>query len=145
MSKSACPGLRALLWLTAAYHLVAGLAATVAQQYAVQLGAFMYGIDVTLTAQMELVVRYLGVFGITVGVLAAFAALDPVGNRKIIYGLVVYFLVRAIDRIVFYKAMQEFHVGPVPAWARIIIILAFAMAFVVLARRQGADEERRQS
>jgi hypothetical protein len=140
MAESPRRVLRVLLWMTAGYHVAAGVAATVAQPYAIRLGAFLYGIGITLTPEMELVVRYLGVFGITLGVLAALAALDPVGNRKIIWGLIVYFAIRALDRIVFYGAMQEFHEGPVPAWARIVVILAFAVAFLVLLPRCGGEE-----
>ena len=141
MSKASHTTLRVLLWLTAAYHAVAGIAATVAQEQALNLGSFLFGMTVTLTPETALLVRYLGVFGITLGVLAACAALDPVWNRKIVSGLVVYFAVRAIDRIVFYKDMQPFHVGLAPQWLRIIVIVAFACAFVVLGRTlKSADE-----
>jgi hypothetical protein len=134
MKNGSHAAIRVLLWLTAAYHLVAGVAATIAQEQAVALGAFLFGMSITLTPEASLLVRYLGVFGITLGVLAACAALDPVGNRKIVLGLIVYFLVRAGDRIVFYAAMQPFQVGLMPAWGRIIVILGFAAAFIVLGR-----------
>ena len=91
---------------------------------------------------MALVVRYLGVFGITLAVLAFFAAMDPAKNKKIIYGVAVYFFIRAFDRIVFYQAMQPFHVGLMPAWGRIIVILAFGVGFILLSRGlKGAKKE----
>lgn len=135
MQNASHLAIRILLWLTAVYHLVAGVAATIAQEKAVALGAFLFGMSITLTPETALLVRYLGVFGITLGVLAALAACDPVKNRCIVTGMAVYFLVRAFDRVVFYKGMQPFHVGYMPAWGRIIVILAFATAFIVLGRK----------
>ena len=140
MKSSSHTTIRVLLWLTAGYHFVAGVAATIAQEQALVMGSFLFGMSMTLTPEVALLVRYLGVFGITLAVLAACAALDPVRNRKIVLGIVVYFLVRAFDRIVFYKSMHPFHVGVMPAWGRIIVILAFAVAFIVLSRRlKSAD------
>lgn len=140
MSRGSHTAIRTLLWLTAGYHFVAGVAATFAQERALALGAFLFGMSVTPTPEVALLVRYLGVFGITLAVLAAFAALDPVKNRKIVVGVIVYFLVRAFDRVVFYRAMQEFHVGLLPAWGRVIVILAFAVAFIVLSRKLKSAE-----
>jgi len=118
--------LKCFLWLISVYHLVAGIAATLSQQLAINIGSLLFGVRLTLTPQAQLLIRYLGVFGITFGVLMAFAAIDPEKNKKIIYGGIVYFLVRALDRIVFWKLMEEFSVGFFPNWGRIIIILIMA-------------------
>ena len=86
MNRDSHTAIRILLWLTAAYHFVAGIAATFAQERALTLGSFLFGMSITLTPEVSLLVRYLGVFGITLAVLAAYAALDPVANRKIVVG-----------------------------------------------------------
>jgi hypothetical protein len=117
---------RVILWVIAVYHLAAGLVATFAKEQTTTLASLMFGIALTMDGQTELLVRYLGAFGIAFGVLAALAALDPVRNKAFIYGAVVYFFVRAFDRIVFAELLAQHHVGPAPNWWRIVVIVAFA-------------------
>lgn len=139
MSTSHLP-LRVILWVIALYHLAAGVAAVLFQDAAVKLGAVMFGIAITLTPESELLVRYLGAFGLSFGVLAVLAALAPQKSRAILYGFVVYFLVRAFSRIGFWELLNEHTVGPAPNWARIIVILVFAASLLVLMpRERGAD------
>jgi hypothetical protein len=126
--------LRLVLGLMSAYHIVAGVAATFAQEAAVRIGGFLFGVQIALNPQTEVIVRYLGAFGITVGVLAALAALDPARNKAIVWGLIVYCLVRVFDRIMFWSLLQQFHVGPLPAWMRIAGILVFASALFFFSR-----------
>ena len=117
---------RIVLWLIAGYHLVAGVVATFFKEAAITLGGLLFGVAITMDGQTELLVRYLGAFGIAFGVLAALAALDPVRNKAIIYGAVVYFVVRAFDRIAFTSLLAQYHVGLAPNWWRIVVIVAFA-------------------
>jgi len=67
------------------YHIVAGFAVCFLQELGVKLGSFLFGVQITLTQQAQILVRYLGAFGITFAALMAFAAIDPKKNRKIIY------------------------------------------------------------
>ena len=132
---------RILLWVICAYHIVAGIAATLFKDLAVRIGSFLFGVGITMTPQAELLVRYLGALAISFGLMAGFAAIDPERNRKIIYGAVVYFLVRAFDRIAFWKLLDEHTVGPVPNWFRIIAILAFGIALLVFMPKNPAAKE----
>lgn len=119
------------------YHVVAGVAATFFKEEAVKLGSVLFGVSITMTPQAELLVRYLGAFGISFGLMTAFAALDPVRNTKIIYGAVVYFLIRAFDRIVFWHLLQEHSAGPVPNWFRIVMILVMGLGLFIFMPRTG--------
>ncbi len=138
MNQTRYLSVRLLLWLIAAYHLVAGVAATFFKDAAVQVGSLLFGVGITMDGQTELLVRYLGAFGITLAVLAALAALDPVKNRAIIVGAVVYFLARAFDRVMFAALLEQHRAGPVPNWFRIVVILAFAVALLWLMPRRPA-------
>lgn len=126
---------RILLWMIAVYHFIAGIAAVFFQEAAAPIADLFFGVSITLTPQTELLVRYLGAFGLSFGVLATLAALAPEKNRAIIYGFVVYFVVRAFTRVVFWRLLEEHAVGPVPNWLRIIVILLMAATLLVSAPR----------
>jgi hypothetical protein len=138
MNQRAYLPVRVLLWLIAVYHIVAGIVATFFKEAAVKLGGLMFGVGITMDGQTELLVRYLGAFGLAFGVLAALAALDPVRNRAFIYGAVVYFAVRAFDRIAFASLLAQHHVGPAPNWWRIVVIVAFAALLLWFMPREKA-------
>ena len=135
---------RVFLWTICIYHVVAGVAATFFKEAAVKLGSVLFGVSITMTPQTELLVRYLGAFGISFGLMTAFAALDPVRNTKIIYGAVVYFLVRAFDRIVFWDLLQEHSAGPVPDWFRIVMILVMGLGLLIFMPRTDKTQLREQ-
>ena len=127
---------RVVCWVVAGYHLVAGVAATVSGQWAVKTGEWLFGVRVEMNGQAELLVRYLGAFAISFGVLMAFAALNPVRNVRIIHGAVVYFVVRAFDRIVFAGLLDEHTVGAMPNYGRLAVIVLFAMALLWFMPRE---------
>ena len=136
---------RILLWVICVYHIGAGIAATFFKDLAEKVGGFLFGVSITMDPQAELLVRYLGAFGISFGVMTALAAIDPEKNTKIIYGAIVYFLVRAFDRVAFWSLLQEHHVGPVPAWCRIVAILAFAIGlFIFMPKTDSGQATTRQ-
>jgi hypothetical protein len=128
-------GLRALLLLVAVYHVVAGIAATFCQESAVTLGSLLFGVAIELDPQTSLLVRYLGAFALAFAVMAAIAALDPERNKTFILGAVVYFVVRAFDRVVFADLLAQHSVGPAPNWVRILVILLFAGGLLALLPR----------
>ena len=136
MKKTADILLKINLWIIFAYHITAGLAACFSQQLAVKIGSLLFGVQITLTEQAQILVRYLGTFGITFAVLMAFAAIDPVKNKKIIYGGIVYFCIRALHRILFWKLYVEFSTGPADPWIRLALIGWFAVVLMVLVPRK---------
>ena len=138
MNRSRHTTVKVLLWVISVYHMAAGIAATFFKDRAVALGSHLFGVAISMDGQTELLVRYLGAFGIAFGVLAAWAALDPAKNRPIIIGLVVYFAVRAFDRVMFASLLEAFHVGPAPNWLRIVVILAFAVSLLCFMPRRDS-------
>ncbi|MFA5335383.1 MAG: hypothetical protein WC324_00520 [Candidatus Omnitrophota bacterium] len=132
MEKKPYVFLKVLLWLVALYHIAGGIAATFSQQFALQLGYMLFGVNISITPETQVLVRYLGAFAVTFGLLMVFAALDPAKNRKIVYGGIAYFLIRAFDRVVFWKVISECSAGPLPNWGRIALILFFGIALFVL-------------
>ncbi len=131
--------LRIILAVVALYHIAAGIAATFFKEAAAQVGSYLFGVSIVMDSQAELLVRYLGAFGIAFGIMAALAALAPERNKTFIYGAIVYFLVRAFDRIAFAGLLAQHAVGGVPNWWRIIVILLFAGSLLWLLPRQPKE------
>jgi hypothetical protein len=127
---------RVVCWVVAGYHLLAGVAATLFGESAVTIGSLLYGVGIVMDGQTELLVRYLGAFAISFGVLMVFAALDPVRNVRIIHGAVVYFVVRAFDRVAFAGLLDEHTSGPMPNYGRLAMIVLFAMALLWFMPRE---------
>ncbi len=132
--------LRVLLCFIAVYHLVAGVAATFFQDAAPGVGSLLFGVKITMDPQTSLLVRYLGAFGIAFGVMASLAALAPERHKGFMYGAVVYFMVRAFDRVAFADLLANYTVGPMPNWGRIIVILLFAAGLLVFLPRQTSQQ-----
>lgn len=140
MSKGRYLPVQAILWVIAAYHGLVGIAATFFVSHTTTLAGMMFGVEVTMNSQTELLVRYLGAFAIAFGIMAAMAAIDPARNKTFIYGAVVYFFVRACDRVLFASLFAEHQVGGVPNWWRIVVIVAFAASLLwLMPRREKAS------
>lgn len=93
--------LRIVLGGVAGAQVILGLAGFFSGKPAVKVAAIVYGAKVVLTPQLEYVIRMLGAFMIAIGVMAAFACIDPKRNKKIIDGLIILFTIRVIQRILF--------------------------------------------
>jgi hypothetical protein len=69
--------------------------------------ASYYGATVDWTPEFVYFVKPLGAFMFVLGVLAVVAARDPVGNRWVVYGFVVLFTIRGLQRIVFQEEIAN--------------------------------------
>lgn len=130
-SKSLAP-IRFFCWLISIYHVVEGVIATISGEMAAKIAAYGYGLSLArltpVTPQLIVFFRFIGAFAITFGVLMGFAAKNPVKNKAIIYGGIVFFAVRAFDRIVFANVLREaFDVST----GRNLISLAFVIIMLL--------------
>lgn len=123
------PGLlKVVLGVVCLSHLTLGAAGFLAGRNAVtEAVASAYGATLTMTPQLQHVLRMLGAFMIAVGVMSAFALLNPARNRAIINGLAVLLLLRVAQRIVFAQEIQEvFSISSARLWGQTVFFLALA-------------------
>ena len=88
------------LWGACAFHVIVGLGLNVSPAFP-QVMANAYGATVDFTPAFLYIVKPVGAFMLAIGVMAGFAARDPLGNQAVIYGLIVLFVMRALQRFVF--------------------------------------------
>jgi hypothetical protein len=131
--------LKAVLVLVCAAHLILGIIGYFAPPEPVaNVIASLYGATLTITPQLQHMIRILGAFMVAIGILAAFALQDPQKNRSIIYGIAVLLILRVSQRLVFAQEIHEhFQVSYGKLWIQSIFFLALAIALLWLRPRQA--------
>lgn len=98
--------LQILLWMVCAFHVAIGAGLNVSPAFP-QFMAGQYGAEVNFTPALLYLLKPLGAFMLAVGFMAGVAARNPLGNRAIIYGLVLLFTLRGLQRIVFQEEIAS--------------------------------------
>jgi len=92
--------LQILLWGICAFNVIVGLGLNLSPDFP-QMVAGFYGAQVEWTPAFMYIIKPLGVFMITVGLLAGVAAKAPLQHAPIVYAIALLFLMRGIQRFVF--------------------------------------------
>jgi hypothetical protein len=135
--------LKLLLWIVAAMHLVVGAGFNLAPGFPRYM-ADVYGAEVHWTSEFSYILRPLGAFMVTLGLLAIAAAMEPQRHRVIIYGFVFLFLSRALQRIVWAHDVQTaFGISAERNVANMVFFTFIALSLLVLdlvVHRRAARE-----
>ena len=94
------------LYLMAVFHLIVGAGLTLSPAFQ-QFAVHVYGCHFDWTVKDVYLVRVLGAFAFTFGVMAIAAARDPIRNRAIILGFIVLFIVRDVSRHVYFSELSQ--------------------------------------
>ncbi len=127
--------LKVLLAMAALFHLIVGLLATIVPpgDFADTIISASYGASIEITPITHHVIRILGAFMIFVGVMAVFAFLGPQRNRSVIYALMLLFIVRVLQRIIFAEEIKEhFDISNARLISQSIFFVALAVALFFL-------------
>ncbi len=131
------PGLRLLqVYLVGicASHVLIGLGVNLSQPF-IERTADLYGARADLTPQFLAILHPLGAFMIVLGLLAAVAASDPLRYRPIVYGFVLLFVIRTLQRVVFQQDIERaFHIDPTRNLLTGGFFLAMAFTLAALQR-----------
>lgn len=92
--------LQILLWGICAFNVIIGLGLNLSPDFP-QVVASYYGAEVEWTPTFMYIIKPLGAFMITVGLLAGIAARDPLQHVGIVYAVALLFLMRGLQRFVF--------------------------------------------
>ena len=130
--------LQALLCFVCAAHVVIGVGVNLAPGFP-PLMAGIYGATVDWTPQFTYILKPLGAFMLTVGLLAGIAATDPVRHSAVVYAIAVLFVIRSAQRMVFAdETLRAFGITLARDVAVSCFFLALAAALLVLGRRVAA-------
>jgi hypothetical protein len=91
--------LKLLMWGVCAFHVIVGVGLNLFPEFP-KLMAEYYGATVDWTPDFLYIIKPLGAFMLVMGVLAGVAATDPLKNAPIVYGFILLFVLRTLQRLV---------------------------------------------
>lgn len=99
MNPKALQALKLFMWGVCAFHVVVGIGLNVSPAFPQAMAGY-YGATVNWTPDFLYIIKPLGAFMLVMGVLAAVAATDPLRNVPIIYGFILLFVLRTLQRMI---------------------------------------------
>jgi len=123
-----------------AFHILVGLSLNVDLGLKEWVGGTLYNAQVDWSdGQFAYIMKPLGAFMIALGVMAAMAARDPLGNRPIILGFAVLFTMRGLQRLFFMNEIESvFAIPSSRSLLQMVVMLSLALALVLLLRAASA-------
>jgi len=128
-----------------AFHVLVGLSLNVDIGLREWVGSSLYNAQVDWSdGQFAYIMKPLGAFMIALGVMAAMAARDPLGNRPIIIGFAVLFTMRGLQRLLFMDEIERvFAIPSSRSLMQMVVMLSLAVVLVVLLRAASAGSSSR--
>lgn len=134
MRQTAIGLLQAFLWLICAFHVIVGVGINWSPEFARQMAQY-YGARVEWTPQFVYMLKPLGAFMFILGALAAAAARDPLRYPVIVYGFVMLFTIRALQRLVHQREIFEaFAIAPGRNLGAMVLFFVMAASLFTLYR-----------
>jgi hypothetical protein len=128
-----------------AFHVLVGLSLNVDLGFREWVGGTLYNAQVDWTdGQFAYIMKPLGAFMIALGLMAAMAAMNPLGNRAIILGFVVLFTMRGLQRLLYMREIES--VFAIPAnrsLIQMVVMLSLAVALFLLWRSASGTGSQR--
>jgi hypothetical protein len=125
--------LRVFLALICAFHVIVGLGLNVWPEFPKLMAGYYGAADFEWSPQFVYILRPLGAFMFALGVLAAFAVLNPLKYGAVCYGFSILFFLRAMQRVLFQAEIEAaFGIGPARNYTNAAFFLGMAIALVGL-------------
>jgi hypothetical protein len=131
--------LRVVLVVVCVAHIVLGLIG-----YAAPAGPLTWAVEtfyhasLTLTPELQHVIRILGAFMLAIGVMAGFACWKPEQNRYVIAGIVALLVLRVSQRLIFAEEINRvFQVPYWHIWGQAAFYFALAVVLFFLRPRES--------
>ncbi len=138
MKSTSFKFLQAFLWFVCVFHLMVGIGLNVSSRFPEILASY-YGAQVDWTPQFAYILKPLGAFMFVLGVLAAVAARNPLKNTMIVYGFVILFAARAVQRFMFREEIYE-ALAIAPGRNMTAMVLFFVLAASLFALYRLAEK-----
>ena len=124
---------KALLWLVCATHLSMGLAGVCSPALGVEVARVFYGAHLESTPVAIHLLRIIGAYMITIGILGGIAARDPQKHRPFIFALAILLAIRVVQRLVHADEIHNtFGVSEVRIWVQSAYFAALSGALLYL-------------
>ena len=127
-----------------AFHVLVGLSLNVDLGLREWVGSSLYNAQVDWSdGQFAYIMKPLGAFMIALGVMAAMAARNPLGNRAIIIGFAILFTMRGLQRLLYMQEIERvFAIPSSRSLIQMVVMLTLALGLVLLLREASAGDTR---
>jgi hypothetical protein len=130
--------IKALLWLVCGSHLALGFAGVFSPTLAVDAAKVFYGAQVEPTPVNLHLLRIIGAYMITIGIMGWIAAREPQRHRPVIVAIAVLLLIRVVQRLTHAGDIQlTFGVSDLRIWLQSAYFAALAGALLFLMPKRG--------
>ena|SRR2546425_1231585 len=130
--------IKALLWLVCGSHLALGLAGVFSPALAVDAAKVFYGAQVEPTPVNLHLLRIIGAYMITIGIVGGTAAREPQRHRPVIVAIAVLLFMRVVQRLAHAGEIQQsFGVSELRIWLQSAYFAALAGALLFLMPKRG--------
>lgn len=130
--------LQIVLWAICAYHVVLGGGAFLSSAIAEQAARSIFGITLSMDAQTAYVVRVLGVYALTFGLVAGIAATNPARHGILLNVIVVLYALRILVKLVFKdEAVLGLAYSSGRVYAEVALLAGFGAAVWLLRPRSA--------
>ena len=108
------------------------------------MGSSLYNARVDWSdGQFAYIMKPLGAFMIALGIMAAMAARNPLGNRPIIIGFAILFTMRGLQRLLYMNEIESVFAIPASrSLVQMVVMLVLALGLVLLLRAASAGAGR---
>ncbi len=131
--------LKLVLWAICLYHVVLGGGALLSTPVAERIAHTVFGITLHMTPDVAYVVRVLGVYALTFGLLAGVAATDPVRHRALLNLVVVLYALRIVVKLAFKnEAVMGLDYTPTRIFVEAALLAAFGLSVLLFRPRARA-------
>lgn len=132
---------RIVLGLVAAYHIGMGILAFCSDAAAVWLAKQAFGVTLDGSAQVMYLARLVGLYGVAFGVFVAVMAANPVRYARLVYVVLLLYVLRIVDRGVFLPGVKEsFQIATPRILTGCVLLAAFALAVWFTKPRAAAGD-----
>lgn len=126
--------LQVLLWGVCAFHVIVGLGLNLSSGFLGSMASY-YGARLDASPDFAYIVKPLGMFMLALGTMAAAAARNPIPHAAVVYGFVILFVGRALQRFFFRQEIHDvFAIDAGRNVANAVFFLALAAVLFMLYR-----------
>ena len=134
-------GLKAVLWFSAIFHLVAGPMIAFSGDGAATYASMVFGMTLDMTPQMGYVLKSSGLYALAFGALILCAALNPEKHKATIYVTLGLYLCRFFNRLTSVEYIcTTFDVPESRAWVAVFTLCTISTLLFIFRPRNDSSQ-----
>lgn len=121
------------------FNLVLGVIAYTSAPLVLKVADVLYGAQLNALEEHTIyILKILGCFLIAMAVMTAFAIKDPIKNKVVVYGNIIWLVMRGIQRVMYVEAFhQDWGIPYAKLWTQAVFVFLVAIALFLLLPKES--------